>query len=43
MWAAYINLHNDYLDGFSENSVPKVFGKIIPPLTFWRFWLQFLN
>ena len=38
MWAAYINLHNDYLDGFSlENSVPKVFGKIIPPLTFWRF------
>ena len=37
MWAVYINLHNDELKGFSlEDSVPKVYGKEISPLTFWR-------
>ncbi len=37
MWAVYINLHNDELKGFSlDNSIPKVYGKQISPLTFWR-------
>ena len=42
MWAVYINLYNDELEGFSlKNTYPLVDGKKIPTVTFWRLLAGF--